>query len=161
MLLGFVILYISKHYKVNSSFKEKVSTRYEFITGLRWLRASSPAKFRPPFAQIWVTNLFPMLRARPGMSSKSAGDRLKFGLFTIFPCVQPAFMKATVVPREASRAQKSPCPAITSSSASTSPSINMIKCARQVFNRRFKLFGTGSNWVEDLFQPLNAPGAEA
>jgi hypothetical protein len=53
MLLGFVILYISKHYKVNSSFKEKVSTRYEFITGLRWLWASSPARFRPPFAQIW------------------------------------------------------------------------------------------------------------
>jgi hypothetical protein len=57
------------------------------------------------------------------MSSKSAGDRLKFGMFTIFPCVQPAFMKATDVPREASRAQKSPCPAITSSRASTSPSI--------------------------------------
>jgi hypothetical protein len=57
------------------------------------------------------------------MSSKSAGDRLKFGLFTIFPCVQPAFMKATAVPREASKAQKSPCPAITSSRASTSPSI--------------------------------------
>ena len=55
--------------------------------------------------------------------SKSAGDRLKFGLFTIFLCVQPAFIKATAVPREASRAQKSPCPAITSSSASTSPSI--------------------------------------
>jgi hypothetical protein len=49
------------------------------------------------------------------MSSKSAGDRLKFGLFAMFSCVQPAFMKATAVPREASRAQKSPCPAITSS----------------------------------------------
>jgi hypothetical protein len=35
MLLGFIILYVLKHYKVNSSFKEKVSTRYEFITGLR------------------------------------------------------------------------------------------------------------------------------
>jgi hypothetical protein len=57
------------------------------------------------------------------MSVKSAGDRLKFGLFTIFPCVQPVFMKATAVPREASRAQKSPCPDITSSSTSTSPSI--------------------------------------
>jgi hypothetical protein len=43
-------------------------------------------------------NLFPMLRARLGMSVKSAGDRLKFGLFTIFPCVQPVFMKATAVP---------------------------------------------------------------
>jgi hypothetical protein len=40
-----------------------------------------------------------------------------------FPCVQPAFINATVVPREASKAQKSPCPAITSSSASTSFSI--------------------------------------
>jgi hypothetical protein len=54
------------------------------------------------------------------MSSKSAGDRLKLGLFKIFPCVQSAFMKATTVPREASKAQKSPCPAITSSRASTS-----------------------------------------
>jgi hypothetical protein len=57
------------------------------------------------------------------MSFKSAGDKLKFGLFTIFPCVQLAFIKATVVPREASRAQKSPSPAMTSSRASTSPSI--------------------------------------
>ena len=64
-------------------------------------------------------NLFPMLRARLGMSVKSVGDKLKLGMFTIFPCAQPVFMKATVVPREASRAQKSPCPAITSSSAST------------------------------------------
>ena len=153
MLLGFVILYILKHYKVNSSFKEKVSTRYEFITGLRWLRASSPAKFRPPFAQIWVTNLLPMLQARLGMSSKSTGDRLKFGLFTIFPCVQPAFMKAITVPREASKAQKSSCPAITSSRASTSPSIWS--------NVPDRFFGAGSNWVKDLFQPLDAPGAEA
>jgi hypothetical protein len=57
------------------------------------------------------------------MSVKSAGDRLKLGLFTIFPCVQLVFMKATAVPREASRAQKSPCPAITSSRASTSLSM--------------------------------------
>jgi hypothetical protein len=64
-----------------------------------------------------------MLRARLWMSVKSTGDRLKFSLFTIFSCVQPAFIKATAVPREASRAQKSPCPAITSSSASTSLSI--------------------------------------
>jgi hypothetical protein len=42
------------------------------------------------------------------MSDKSAGDKQKFGLFTIFPCVQPAFIKAITVPREASRAQKSP-----------------------------------------------------
>jgi hypothetical protein len=64
-----------------------------------------------------------MLWARLGISVKSAGDKLKFGLLTIFPCVQPVFIKATAVPREASRAQKSPCPAITSSSASTSLSI--------------------------------------
>jgi hypothetical protein len=60
------------------------------------------------------------------MSFKSVGDKLKFGLFTIFPCVQLAFIKATAVPREASRAQKSPCPAMTSSRAST---FNMIKDA--------------------------------
>jgi hypothetical protein len=48
---------------------------------------------------------------------------LKVGQFTIFACVQPAFRNAAAVPREASRAQKSPCPAITSSSASTSPSM--------------------------------------
>jgi hypothetical protein len=57
------------------------------------------------------------------MSIKSAGDKLKFGLLTIFPCVQPTFRKAVAVPREANRAQKSACPAITSSSASTSPSM--------------------------------------
>jgi hypothetical protein len=64
-----------------------------------------------------------MLRARLGISVKSTGDKLKLGLLTIFPCVQTVFMKATVVPQEARRAQKSPCPAITLSSASTSPSI--------------------------------------
>jgi hypothetical protein len=61
-------------------------------------------------------NLFPILRARLGISIKSTGDKIKFGLLTIFPCVQPDFMKATAVPREASRAQKSACPAITSPS---------------------------------------------
>jgi hypothetical protein len=64
-----------------------------------------------------------MLRDRLGISIRSTGDKLKFGLLTIFPCVQPDFMKATAVPREASRAEKSPCPAITSSRASTSPSM--------------------------------------
>jgi hypothetical protein len=57
------------------------------------------------------------------MSVKSAGDKLKLGLLRIFPCLQPVFMKAIAVPREASRAQKSSCPAITSPSASTSPSM--------------------------------------
>jgi hypothetical protein len=75
------------------------------------------------FVHICFINMFPMLRARLGILIKSAGDKLKFGLLPIFPCVQPDFMKATVVPREATRAQKSPCPAITSSRASTSPSI--------------------------------------
>jgi hypothetical protein len=53
-----------------------------------------------------------MLRARLGISTRSAGDKLKLGLLTTFPCVQPDFRKATAVPREATRAQKSPCPAI-------------------------------------------------
>jgi hypothetical protein len=64
-----------------------------------------------------------MLRASLGISTKSVGDRLKVGLFTVFACVQPAFINAAAVPREASKAQKSPCPAILSSSASTSFSI--------------------------------------
>jgi hypothetical protein len=33
--LGFVILYVLKYYKPNSSLKEKVSTRYDLVTGLR------------------------------------------------------------------------------------------------------------------------------
>jgi hypothetical protein len=57
-----------------------------------------------------------MLRARLRILSRSAGDKLKLGLLTTFPCSQPDFKKATAVPREATRAQKSPCPAITSSS---------------------------------------------
>jgi hypothetical protein len=67
--------------------------------------------------------MFPILQARLGISIKSVRDKLKFGLLTIFPCSQPDFMKATVVPREASRAQKLACPPMPSSSASTSPSI--------------------------------------
>jgi hypothetical protein len=77
----------------------------------------------PPFVHISFVNLFPMLRARLGISTRSAGDKLKLGLLTIFPCVQPDFRKATVVPREATRAQKSPCPAIISSRSSISPLI--------------------------------------
>jgi hypothetical protein len=64
-----------------------------------------------------------MLQASPGILTKSDGDRLKFGLFTIFACVHPAFKNVVAVPREANRAQKSPCLVITSSSASTSFSI--------------------------------------
>jgi hypothetical protein len=96
---------------------------YKFHIGLSKLRASSPTKSRPPFAQICVINMLPMLWASLGMSTKSVEDRLKVGLLTIFLCVQPAFRNAAAVPREASRAQKSPCSAITSSSASTSPSM--------------------------------------
>jgi hypothetical protein len=35
LLFGFIILYITKWYKVNTNLKEKVSNRYEFVTGLR------------------------------------------------------------------------------------------------------------------------------
>jgi hypothetical protein len=68
-------------------------------------------------------NLFPMLRDSLGTSIKSDGDRLKVGLFTVLACVQPAFKNAAAVPREGNRAQKSLCPVITSSNASTSFSI--------------------------------------
>jgi hypothetical protein len=78
---------------------------------------------RPPFVHTSFINLFPMLQARLGISTRSAGDKLKLGLLTIFPGVQPNFRKAIAVPREATRAQKSPCPAIISSRASTSPLI--------------------------------------
>jgi hypothetical protein len=69
-----------------------------------------------------------MLRARLGILSKSAGDKLKLGLLTTFPCSQPDFRKTTAVPREAEHIEgehieKSPCPAITSSRSSISPSI--------------------------------------
>jgi hypothetical protein len=64
-----------------------------------------------------------MLRASPGILTKSDGDRLKFGLFTILACVHLAFKNAVAVPQEAKRAQKSPCSVITSSNASTSFSI--------------------------------------
>jgi hypothetical protein len=117
-----VILYTTKQYKVKSNYK-RATNRYKYHTGFSRLRASSLANSRPAFAQICVINLLPMLRAILGMSTKSDADRLKFGLFKIFACVQLAFKNVLVVPQEASRAQKSPCQAITSSSASTSPSI--------------------------------------
>jgi hypothetical protein len=68
-------------------------------------------------------NLFPILWASPGILIKSDGDRLKFGLFTVFACVHPAFKNAAAVLQEANRAHKSPCPVITSSNASTSFSL--------------------------------------
>jgi hypothetical protein len=64
-----------------------------------------------------------MLRASPGILIKSDGDRLKFVLFTILACMHPTFKNAAAMPQEANRAQKSPCPIITSTSASTSFSI--------------------------------------
>ena len=117
-------MYTKQQNKKGANFKgEGKSNKHKFLTGLRWHRASSPAIFRPPLTQIWVMNLFPILLAKLGISIKSEADKLKFGLFTIFPCVQPAFKKAAAVPREATRAQKSACPPITSSRASASPSI--------------------------------------
>jgi hypothetical protein len=48
-------------------------------TELSSFRASSPASSRPPFAQIWVINMFPMLRALAGISTTSDVERLKVG----------------------------------------------------------------------------------
>jgi hypothetical protein len=78
------------------------------------------------------------------MSVKSASVRQKFGLFTIFPCVQPVFMKAIAVPREASRAQKSPVPSY-NFVKHINFALNMFEGAWQVFSPRFKFFRTGSN----------------
>jgi hypothetical protein len=83
-------------------------------------RASFPASSRPPFAQIWVINLLPMLRALAGISTRSDGERLKFGLLTAVAWLHPAFMKAAAVPREATSAQKSPWLIMTLSRTSTS-----------------------------------------
>jgi hypothetical protein len=86
LTFGIVVLYTTKQYKIKSNYK-RVSNRYKYSTSLSKFRTSSLANSRPPFAQICVINLFPMLRALLGMSTKSDGDRLKFGLFTIFACV--------------------------------------------------------------------------
>jgi hypothetical protein len=64
-----------------------------------------------------------MLRASARMSTKSDVERLKVGLLTVLAWLHPAFINAAVVPREATRAQKSSCRVITSSRASTSFSI--------------------------------------
>jgi hypothetical protein len=64
-----------------------------------------------------------MLRASPGISTKSDDERLKVGLLTILALVHLTFKNVAAVPREANREQKSLCPVITSSSASTSFSI--------------------------------------
>jgi hypothetical protein len=95
-----------------------------------------------------------MLRARLRMLSKSAGDKLKLGLLITFPCSQPDFRKATIVPQKATRAQK-----VTMSSYNFVKVVNftfdMFKGPWQVFRRRIKFFATGSNRIEDLLQPLN------
>jgi hypothetical protein len=88
LTFGIVLLYTTKQYKVKSNYK-RASNRYKYRTGFSRLRASSLANSRPPFAQICVINLLPMLRAILGISTKSDADRLKFGLFKIFACVQP------------------------------------------------------------------------
>jgi hypothetical protein len=107
LTFGIVILYTTKQYKLKSNYN-RASNRYKYRTGFSMLRASSLANSRPPFAQICVINLLPMVRAILGMSTKSEAERLKFGLFKIFVCVKPAFQNAVAVPREANRAQKSP-----------------------------------------------------
>jgi hypothetical protein len=57
-------------------------TKEKSHTVLSTFRASSPANSRPPLAQIWVINLFPMLRASVGTSTRFDDGRLKFGLLT-------------------------------------------------------------------------------
>ena len=59
-----------------------------------------------------------MLRASAGISIISDVKRLKVGLLTTLAWVHPAFINAAAVPREATKAHKSPCPLITSSRAS-------------------------------------------
>jgi hypothetical protein len=70
LTFGIVILYTTKQYKVKSNYK-RASNRYKYRTGLSKLWASSLASSRPPFAQIRVINLLPMLRALLGMLTKS------------------------------------------------------------------------------------------
>jgi hypothetical protein len=83
-------------------------------------RASFPANSQPPFAQIWVINLLPMLQVLARISTRSDDERLKFGLLTALAWLHSAFMKAVTVPREATSAQKSLWPVMTSSRTSTS-----------------------------------------
>jgi hypothetical protein len=64
-----------------------------------------------------------MLQASTGVSTKSDGDRPKFGLLMALTWLHLAFRKAAVVTREATSAQKSPWPVMTSSRTSTSFSI--------------------------------------
>ena len=61
-----------------------------------------------------------MLWALSGISTRSDVERLKFGLLTALAWLHSAFMKAAAVPREATSAQKSPWPVMTSSRTSTS-----------------------------------------
>jgi hypothetical protein len=57
-------------------------TKAKSHTVLSSFRASSPANSWSPLAQIWVINLFPMLRASVGTSTRSDDGRLNIGLLT-------------------------------------------------------------------------------
>jgi hypothetical protein len=61
LTFGIVIMYTTKQYKVKSNYK-RARNMYKYHTDLSKLRASSLASSRPPFAQICVINLLPMLR---------------------------------------------------------------------------------------------------
>jgi hypothetical protein len=109
-------------YKVirNLTTENQGKNKGKIHTMLSSFRASSLANSRPPLAQIWVINLFPMLRALVGTSTRSDDERLKFGLLTALAWLHPAIMKPPAVPREATSAHKSPRPVMTSSRTSTS-----------------------------------------
>jgi hypothetical protein len=66
-----------------------------------------------------------MLRASvvPNLGNKSDVERLKVGLLTVLAWLHLAYINVAAVPREATRAQNSPCSVITSSRGSTSFSI--------------------------------------
>jgi hypothetical protein len=122
---------------------------YKYSTGLSRLRASSLANSRPPFAQICVINLLPMLWALLGMSTKSDGDRLKFGIFTILRAYnQPSKMLQLCHENLAGhRSHRAPLYFV----KRLNFAFNVFEGAWYVFDRRSKLFSAGSNWVKNLF----------
>jgi hypothetical protein len=95
-----------------------------FYTSSRRARASSPTSSRSPFAQIWVINLFPTLRALLGILLMTAGEIVKIGLLMSLKFLHLAFANMLAVPRAATKAQKSLCPSITSSNSLISFSTN-------------------------------------
>jgi hypothetical protein len=106
--------------KTLSRKKQRGRVRTFFNTSSRRARASFLASSRPPFIHICIINMLPTL----GMFSRSDGEILKVGLLTFFKCLHLAFANIVVVPQAATRAQKSPCPTITSSNSLTSFSTN-------------------------------------